>query len=159
MDGIEVVLVAVGLFAVGEAFYNAPYEGRSASDLNKMSSVHMTRSEWRRSWPAWLRGTFMGFPFGTIRRRHRDPDLPELRHRAQARQARAPEGIRHHRRDRGRRGSRGRQQRGRHRHAGAAAHPRHPDSVTTAILLSAFQNYGINPGPQLFQTSSTLVWG
>jgi putative tricarboxylic transport membrane protein len=33
-----------------------------------------------------------------------------------------------------------------------------PTSVTTAILLSAFQNYGINPGPQLFQTSSTLVW-
>jgi hypothetical protein len=26
----------------------------------------MTRQEWRRSWPAWLRGTFIGFPFGTI---------------------------------------------------------------------------------------------
>ena len=33
-----------------------------------------------------------------------------------------------------------------------------PTSVTTAILLSAFQNYGINAGPQLFQTSSSLVW-
>ena len=28
----------------------------------------------------------------------------------------------------------------------------------SAILLSALQNYGINAGPQLFQTSSTLVW-
>ena len=34
-----------------------------------------------------------------------------------------------------------------------------PTSVTTAILLSAFQNYGLQPGPQLFQTSNTLVWG
>jgi putative tricarboxylic transport membrane protein len=33
-----------------------------------------------------------------------------------------------------------------------------PTSVTAAILLNAFQNYGINAGPQLFQTSSTLVW-
>ena len=33
-----------------------------------------------------------------------------------------------------------------------------PTSVTAAILLSAFQNYGLQPGPQLFQTSSTLVW-
>ncbi|MBA4343907.1 MAG: tripartite tricarboxylate transporter TctA, partial [Methylibium sp.] len=66
MDGIEVVLVAVGLFAVGETLYSALYEGRSVQSLNKMSRVHMTRSEWRRSVPAWLRGTFIGFPFGTI---------------------------------------------------------------------------------------------
>jgi len=33
-----------------------------------------------------------------------------------------------------------------------------PTSVTTAILLSALQNYGINAGPQLFETSSGLVW-
>ena len=33
-----------------------------------------------------------------------------------------------------------------------------PTSVTAAILLSAFQNYGLNPGPQLFQTSGSLVW-
>ena len=31
LDGIEVVLVAVGLFAVGEALYIALYEGRSES--------------------------------------------------------------------------------------------------------------------------------
>ena len=29
MDGIEVVLVAVGLFAVAECLYTALYEGRS----------------------------------------------------------------------------------------------------------------------------------
>jgi putative tricarboxylic transport membrane protein len=33
-----------------------------------------------------------------------------------------------------------------------------PTSTTAAILLGAFQNYGIQPGPQLFETSSSLVW-
>src|SRR5690606_1678805 len=66
MDGVEVVLVAVGLFAVTEALYNTLYEGRVAPSLNRMTRVHMTRNEWRRSWPAWLRGTAIGFPFGTI---------------------------------------------------------------------------------------------
>jgi putative tricarboxylic transport membrane protein len=33
-----------------------------------------------------------------------------------------------------------------------------PTSNTTAILLGAFQNYGIQPGPQLFTTSAALVW-
>ncbi len=33
-----------------------------------------------------------------------------------------------------------------------------PTSNTTAILLGAFQNYGIQPGPQLFTSSAALVW-
>jgi putative tricarboxylic transport membrane protein len=33
-----------------------------------------------------------------------------------------------------------------------------PISNTTAILLGAFQNYGIQPGPQLFTNSADLVW-
>jgi putative tricarboxylic transport membrane protein len=159
MDGIEVVLVAVGLFAVGEAFYNALYEGRSVSSLNRMSSVHMSRSEWRRSWPAWLRGTFMGFPFGTIPAG--GTEIPTFLSYATERKLAKPE----HQKEFGTTGA-----------IEGVAGPEAannaavtgtlvplltlgiPTSVTTAILLSAFQNYGINPGPQLFQTSSTLVW-
>ena len=159
MDGIEVVLVAVGLFAVGEAFYNALYEGRSVSSLNKMTGVHMTRSEWRRSWPAWLRGTFMGFPFGTIPAG--GTEIPTFLSYATERKLADPE----HKKEFGTTGA-----------IEGVAGPEAannaavtgtlvplltlgiPTSVTTAILLSAFQNYGINPGPQLFQTSSTLVW-
>ena len=159
MDGIEVVLVAVGLFAVGEAFYNALYEGRSVSSLNKMTSVHMSRSEWRRSWPAWLRGTFMGFPFGTIPAG--GTEIPTFLSYATERKLANPE----QRKEFGTTGA-----------IEGVAGPEAannaavtgtlvplltlgiPTSVTTAILLSAFQNYGINPGPQLFQTSSTLVW-
>ena len=34
-----------------------------------------------------------------------------------------------------------------------------PTSATAAILLAAFQNYGLQPGPLLFQTQAALVWG
>jgi len=157
MDGIEVVLVAVGLFAVGECLYTALYEGRSEQQLNRMGSVHMTREEWKRSWPAWLRGTAIGFPFGTIPAG--GSEIPTFlsygverrlsRHKEEFGTVGAIEGV-----------------------AGPEAANNAavtatlvplftlgiPTSVTAAILLSALQNYGINAGPQLFQTSSTLVW-
>ena len=157
MDGIEVVLVAVGLFAVGECLYTALYEGRSQATMNRMGSVHMTRTEWRRSWPAWLRGTFIGFPFGTIPAG--GSEIPTFlsygverklsKHKEEFGTTGAIEGV-----------------------AGPEAANNSavtatlvplltlgiPTSVTAAILLSALQGYGINAGPQLFQTSSTLVW-
>ena len=157
MDGIEVVLVAVGLFAVGECFYNALFEGRSVSTLNRMNKVHMTGAEWRRSWPAWLRGTAIGFPFGTIPAG--GSEIPTfLSYATERRLSKHPEEF----------GTIGAIE--------GVAGPEAannaavtatlvplltlgiPTSVTAAILLSAFQNYGIQAGPQLFQTSSTLVW-
>ncbi|MES2839407.1 MAG: tripartite tricarboxylate transporter permease, partial [Pseudomonadota bacterium] len=159
MDGIEVVLVAVGLFAVAEALYNALYEGRSEASMNKMNKVHMTRGEWRRSWPAWLRGTAIGFPFGTIPAG--GSEIPTFLSYATERKLASPE----HKAEFGTTGA-----------IEGVAGPEAannaavtgtlvplltlgiPTSVTAAILLSALQNYGINAGPQLFQTSSDLVW-
>jgi putative tricarboxylic transport membrane protein len=159
MDGIEVVLVAVGLFAVAEALYNALYEGRSPAFMNKMTRAHMTRSEWRRSWPAWLRGTAIGFPFGTIPAG--GTEIPTFLSYATERKLASPE----HKAEFGTTGA-----------IEGVAGPEAannaavtgtlvplltlgiPTSVTAAILLSALQNYGINAGPQLFQTSSALVW-
>jgi len=34
-----------------------------------------------------------------------------------------------------------------------------PTSATAAILLGAFQNYGLQPGPLLFDLQKDLVWG
>ena len=156
-DGLEVVLIAVGLFAVGETLYTALYEGRSTSQMNTVGKVHMTRGEWRRSWPAWLRGTAIGFPFGTIPAG--GSEIPTFvsyaterklsKHQSEFGTTGAIEGV-----------------------AGPEAANNAavtatlvplltlgiPTSVTAAILLSALQNYGINAGPQLFQTSSGLVW-
>ena len=34
-----------------------------------------------------------------------------------------------------------------------------PTSATAAIMLVAFQQYGLQPGPLLFQRNPNLVWG
>ena len=157
VDGIEVVLVAVGLFAVGEALYTVLYEGRQDASQNRMTSLLMSKSDWRRSWPAWLRGTLLGFPFGTIPAG--GTEIPTfLSYGLEKKLARHPEEF----------GSVGAIE--------GVAGPEAannatvtatlvplltlgiPTSTTAAILLSAFQNYGIQPGPTLFQTSSALVW-
>ncbi len=159
MDGIEVVLVAVGLFAVSEALYNALYEGRSEASMNKLNRVHMTGTQWKRSWPAWLRGTALGFPFGCIPAG--GSEIPTFLSYATERKLASPE----HQKEFGTTGA-----------IEGVAGPEAannsavtatlvplltlgiPTSVTAAILLSALQNYGIQAGPQLFETSSALVW-
>ena len=67
LDGVAVVVLAVGLFAVGEALYVAAYQSRLIETIEKMrGSIWMSVLDWKRSWPAWLRATAIGFPFGTI---------------------------------------------------------------------------------------------
>ena len=157
VDGIEVVLVAVGLFAVAEAMYLMMYEGRQDETRNKMSSLWMSRSDWKRSWPAWLRGTLIGFPFGTIPAG--GTEIPTfLSYGAERKLSKHPEEF----------GTVGAIEgvAGPEAANNAAAAGTLvplltlgiPTSTTAAILLSAFQNYGIQPGPTLFQTSSALVW-
>ena len=156
-DGLEVVLIAVGLFAVGESLHAVLFEGRVVETQNKMSKVHMTGTEWRRSWPAWLRATCIGFPFGTIPAG--GSEIPTFlsyatekklsKHPEEFGTVGAIEGV-----------------------AGPEAANNAavtatliplltlgiPTSNTTAILLGAFQNYGIQPGPQLFDKNASLVW-
>ena len=157
LDGIEIVLVAVGLFAVAEALYAVLYEGRVVDKQNKLSKVHMTKNDWRRSWPAWLRGTAIGVPFGCIPAG--GTEIPTfLSYATEKKLAKdntefgtvgAIEGV-------------AGPEAANNATVTAAMIPLLtlgiPTSNTTAILLGAFQNYGIQPGPQLFTTSSSLVW-
>ena len=157
LDGIEIVLVAVGLFAVAEALHAVLYEGKVVDDQNKLSKVHMTGSDWRRSWPAWLRGTAIGVPFGCIPAG--GTEIPTfLSYATEKKLAKdsaefgtvgAIEGV-------------AGPEAANNATVTAAMIPLLtlgiPTSNTTAILLGAFQNYGIQPGPQLFTTSSSLVW-
>ena len=159
LDGIDIVLVAVGLFAVAEVMYAAMYEGRVVESRNRMSRVHMTGRDWKRSIPAWLRGTLIGTPFGCIpaggteiptflsyateKKLAKDTDKAEFGTVGAIEGVAGPEAANN-------------------ATVTAAMIPLLtlgiPTSNSTAVLLGAFQNYGINPGPQLFTTSATLVW-
>ena len=159
LDGIEIVLVAVGLFAVAEVLHAVLFEGKLKESQNRLSRVTMTKRDWRRSIPAWLRGTAIGAPFGcipaggteipTFLSYATEKKLAKGENQAEFGTRGAIEGV-----------------------AGPEAANNAtvttaliplltlgiPTSNTTAILLGAFQNYGIQPGPQLFSTSAALVW-
>jgi putative tricarboxylic transport membrane protein len=158
LDGIDVVVLAVGLFAVGEALYAAAYTSRVPETLEKVGgSMWMSSDDWRRSAPAWLRGTAFGFPFGSIPAG--GAEIPTfLSYATEKKLAKRPEEF-------GRGAIEG--VAGPEAANNAAATGTLvplltlgiPTSATAAILLSAFQNYGIQPGPLLFQTQGALVWG
>lgn len=159
LDGVEIVLVAVGLFAVAEVLYAALYEGRQVPERNAMSRVTMTAADWRRSLPAWLRGAAIGTPFGcvpaggteipTFLSYAVERKLARGEHRAEFGTSGAIEGV-------------AGPEAANNASVTAALIPLLtlgiPTSNTTAVLLGAFQNYGIQPGPQLFETSAALVW-
>ena len=127
-DGIDIVVVAVGVFAIGEALWIAAHLRRRARRRDPgRPAVHGAASDWRRSWGPWLRGTAIGFPFGAMPgRRCRDADVPVLRPRATPAEAGQGPGDVRRGRHRGRRRTGGRQQRQRRRHVRAAAGPRPP---------------------------------
>lgn len=160
LDGIEIVLVAVGLFAVAEVLYAVLYEGRVVDDQNKLSRVHMTKADWKRSIPAWLRGTAIGTPFGCIPAG--GTEIPTfLSYATEKKLAKNQEYSAEFGTKGAIEGVAG-PEAANNATVTAALIPLLtlgiPTSNTTAILLGAFQNYGIQPGPQLFTTSAALVW-
>lgn len=67
LDGIDVVVVCVGLFAVGETLHLASRYRATKEEITAIKgSLWMNREDWGRSWKPWLRGTAIGFPFGSI---------------------------------------------------------------------------------------------
>lgn len=159
LDGIDIVLVAVGLFAVAEVLYYALYEGKVKESQNAISRVHMNRRDWKRSWPAWIRGTVIGAPFGCIPAG--GTEIPTFLSYATEKKLAKGE-------DKAEFGTKGAiegvagPEAANNATVTAALIPLLtlgiPTSNTTAVLLGAFQNYGINPGPQLFDSAQVLVW-
>ena len=88
-------------------------------------SIWMSKADWKRSWKPWLRGTALGFPFGTMPAG--GAEIPTfLSYAIEKKLAQASGGIRQGRHRRRRR-TRGGEQRVGHRHAGAAADARAAD--------------------------------
>jgi putative tricarboxylic transport membrane protein len=160
-DGIDVVLVAVGLFAVGEALHIASKLRRGPVEVIPTTGSWrswMTRDDWRLSWRPWLRGTAIGFPIGTIpaggadmstflsyaaERRAAKPERRKLFGKGAIEGVAGPEAA---------------------NNAAAAGvlvpllTLGLPTTATAAMMLAAFQRYQIPPGPQLFEQHGTLVW-
>jgi putative tricarboxylic transport membrane protein len=116
----------------------------------------LSRNDFDRSWKAWLRGPLIGFPFGAVPAG--GAEIPTfLSYATEKRLSKHPdewgkgaiEGVA-----------------GPEATASASAAGTLttmltlglPTTATAAVMLAAFQQYGIQPGPLLFQREPELVW-
>ncbi|ANE04241.1 tripartite tricarboxylate transporter permease [Corynebacterium crudilactis] len=160
-DGISIIVITVGLLALGEVLRVASRIHREEMPtlIQPKGMARLSKADFRRALPAWLRGTAFGAPFGLIpaggsevptflaygtekqlAKRAGDTDFgttgsikglaaPEAAGNATAGTA-----------------------------MGALLALGLPTSATAAIMLAAFQQYGMQPGPLLFERSGDLVW-
>jgi len=157
LDGISIVVV-VGLFAVGEALFHASNtrdEGEAIVPLQ--GPARMTGEEWRRSWKPWLRGSIIGFPLGALPAG--GTELPTfISYQLEKKLSDRPEEF-----GRGAiEGVAGPEAANNSAVAGVLVPLLTlglPTSATAAIMLTAFHQYGIQPGPLLFSQNAGLVWG
>jgi putative tricarboxylic transport membrane protein len=155
-DGIDVVIVAVALFAVGEALHVASRLRHGPVQVMSSSGSFMTREDFARSWKPWLRGTAFGFPFGALPAG--GAEIPTFLSYATERR------LTKHPNDFGKGAIEGVAGPEAANNAAAAGvlvpllTLGLPTSATAAILLAAFQGYGIQPGPTLLTRESGLVW-
>lgn len=158
LDGIDVVVLIVALFAIGEVLYVAAHQKASHFELMSIKNQKwMTPEDWKRSWRPWLRGTAIGFPMGVIPAG--GSEIPTfLSYSLERKLSKTPEEF-----GKGAiEGVAGPEAANNANVAGAMVPLLTlgiPTSATAAVILVAFQQYGIQPGPQLLDTQPALVWG
>ncbi|MDR7303642.1 tripartite tricarboxylate transporter permease [Haloactinomyces albus] len=159
LDGISIVILTVGLLAVGEVLHSGfRPDGTAGGSVITSGTPWLGKTDLRRSWLPWLRGTLLGIPFGAIPAG--GSEIPTfLSYGAEKTLARR----------------RGHSQFGQGAIEGVAGPEAAnnstsattmipllglglPISATAAVMLAAFQQYGIQPGPLLFQNDADLVW-
>ena len=159
-DGVHIVVITVAMLALGEVIHVASKIGKpdDTTLIPSKGRPFLTRSEFREALPAWMRGTAFGVPFGVIpaggaevpsflaygteRRLDRRRPNPMFGKGA-IRGVAGPEAA-------------GNSTAG--TAMGALLALGLPTSATAAILLAAFQQYGIQPGPLLFDRNGEIVW-
>lgn len=158
-DGIDMVLVALGLLVVAPVLHAAMYEGHTRRTLNTLGRVRMSQLDWKRSWRPWLRGTAIGAPFGCVpvggiemptyvsyaaeRYMVRDAYRAEFGREGAIEGIAGPEAANN-------------------ATVTAALIPLLtmgiPTSNTTAMMVAAFHNYGVVPGAAWFYAGHSWVW-
>ncbi len=158
LDGLDFALVAIALFALSEAFRNlAADRSASAAEPQQLrGSLWMTREDWRRSAGPYARGSVLGFLIGVM------PGIgPALAsfvsYSMERRLSKHPEEF-----GKGAIEGVSGPETANNAGTGGAMVPLFtlgiPGSATTALLLSVFIMYGLQPGPQMWQTNPTLLW-
>ncbi len=158
-SGINIVLAGIGLFAIGESIWTLSGQDKSqqTQTISQTTRLGMATVEWIRSGFAWLRGTVLGF-FAGILPGSGGTIAAFMAYGVEKKLSKQPhkfgsgvvEGV-------------AAPESANNAAAGGSMVPLLalgiPGSATTAVMLVAFQMYGLQPGPLLFQNSGDLVWG
>jgi len=157
-DRVNFLVVAVGMFALSEV--SRMVEGTREGTMHAVrvqGRLWFTREEWRRAWPAILRGGSVGFFCGAA------PGLggtisAMLSYILEKKVSRRPHEFGHGAIE----GVAAPEAATNADTCGAFVHLLAlgiPGSGSTAVIMGAFIMYGIQPGPMLFQSQPDLVWG
>jgi putative tricarboxylic transport membrane protein len=159
-DGIGIVIVAVGVFALGEALWTAAHLRRKPVDVIPAGRPFLGRDDWRRSAGPWLRGTALGFPFGAVPAG--GAETPTFLSYITERKLAARKGDRADEFGHGAiEGVAGPEAANNASAAGMFVPLLAlglPVTATASILLAALTSYGIVPGPTLMDEQPDLVW-
>ncbi|RZI89111.1 MAG: tripartite tricarboxylate transporter permease, partial [Microbacterium sp.] len=159
LDGFSIVTITVGLLALGEVLSVASQVRSGPPQRLPQQRARLSWQQFRYALPAWLRGTAFGLPFGIIpaggaevptflaygtekslAKRRGDTTFGTT---GSLRGLAAPEAA-------------GNATTG--TAMGTLLALGLPVSSTAAIMLAAFQQYGLQPGPLLFVNNADLVW-
>ena len=158
MDGLEFLVVAIGLFALCEVFVNLANMTEATQErLSIKGSLWLTKEDWKRFIPSCIRGTLSGFFVGGIAGAGAAVasfvsygiEKKASKHRDELGKG-AIEGVT------------GPESANNAAAGGALIHLLClgiPGSGTTAIMLGALLMLGLQPGPLLFQQQPQFVWG
>jgi len=157
-DGIDVATLAIGLFGVGEIITNLAQSEQSRSvTTQKITRLWPTREDFRRAWPATLRGTALGSILGVLpgggatlssfaayALEKKSARHPERFGRGAVEGVAGPESA---------------------NNAGAQTSfiPMLtlgiPGNAVMALMIGALMIHGIQPGPQIMAERPNLFWG
>lgn len=160
-DGVSIVTVTVAVLALGEVLRVAGRASRERDQFKILAAgrPYLSKQEFLTALPAWIRGTVIGLPFGIVPvggsevptfmayGLERRIDTRSGRHefgKGAIRGLAAPEAA-------------GNATTGMAMASLLALGL--PISGTAAIMLAAFKQYGLQPGPLLFDRAPDLVWG
>jgi putative tricarboxylic transport membrane protein len=156
LDGIDVLILVIGLFASARRS-SRPGARRDAPEVIALQTfTGMSRQDWSRSWRPWLRGTAIGFPLGVLP--VGGSVIPTfLSYSIEKRLSVRPEEFGHGAIE----GVAGPEAANNAAAAGVLVPLLTlglPSSATAAVMLAAFEQYGLQPGPLLFSSRPDLVW-
>jgi len=155
-DGIDVVIVAVGLFAVGEALWVAAHLRRTHQEVIPVGRPWLSKADVKRAWKPWARGPFIGFTFGSIPAGGAEMST-FMAYVTERRLSKHPEEF-----GKGAiEGVAGPESAASASSAGTLSTMLTlglPTTAIAAVMLAAFQQFGIQPGPLLFTNEPDLVW-